>query len=271
MKLDNCAYLDGVLFGKHTCGFYSCIHEVRSALWRLLREGVIPERISFRHTLHRYKDRRSTDLYPILFSMDELSRDLLPEMRSLPSGRFLPTRMKYEDFPFELAGLIERAYFNPSERVLQRMDELRHQYQIDPANTLGVLHRGTDKRREVKLRGPKAWAEQIEKQDEGLRVWIQTDCVGTRTALKGMFRGKREVFHVEQLPAGRTYQSPQRNRDEWSVTFESVMRLLGQCDSLITHAGNCGITPLIYKGKIGKCVTLRHTGEFADIGKIFLA
>jgi len=236
------------LTGIHQSGFYSCINCVRISLYKLISVGIIPEKISFENTLHWYKDCPSEDSYPFLYKTNFQHIDKIN--KSFDNNMFCATEVKHKDLDFKNYIPIENVYFLPSQQVIEKVDSLVKKYNINYNNTLAVLHRGNDKWREAKLSSVETWIKVIEENyKENQRILVQTDELKFKQQLLNYFKD-RCFFFEEMLFSDNAYDNvkPSFNKKNWSLDFESVIRIISKCNTIINHAGNVAMIPILYRG-----------------------
>jgi len=248
---------DKTLYGKHEAGFYSCINTTRASLYELITEGIFPENIDLTHTLNWYKDHPNQNYYNILYKKDLSNID---EVKNFNFKRFCPTGIRFDVLDFKNTDIIEKIYFSPSDKVITTTNFLISKYSIEDSNTLAVLHRGNDKHREAKLVDLNSWIQEIENFYNGERILIQTDEENFKNGFLNHFKDKCFIF--DEMLFNNSYVLPQNNREQWAVNFESIMRIISNSKKIITHSGNCGFVPIIYRGNLKNIIHLYNTGEF---------
>lgn len=251
---------DQTLHGLHESGFYSCINEVRNSLYRLMNEKIYPKKISFENTLAWY--RNSEDLYPILYKTDSSKIDGLKD-HTFNFTYFCPTALDLKTFDFEKADLVEKVYFSPSDRVLERVESLKKKYDIDYENTLAILHRGTDKHREATLLSKDEWCQHIKsRNDKDYRVLIQTDELQFRNCFEDTFPNS---FFFDEMIFRNAYVLPSDFKVQWSVDFEAIMHIISKCKKIVTHSGNVGFIPVLYRRGLHGVSQCFNTGTFVNL------
>lgn len=236
------------LVGTHESGFYSCINCVRISLYKLVSQNILPEKVSLRHTLNWYKSSANFDLYPILYKTDFDKKGSLNT--NFNFDIFCPTALQHNELELDKLSLIEDVYFLPSDVVCETTNTLINKYNIYPDKTLAVLHRGNDKWKETLLSPVEFWIQVIESAyQEGQRILIQTDDEVARQKFLQYF-GDRCFFFEEMLVDNTpdTNVRPKTNKENWAIEFESVMRIISKCKTIINHTGNCALIPIVYRG-----------------------
>jgi hypothetical protein len=248
------------LYGHHQSGFYSCINQVRNSVYTLLNEEIIPENISFQSTLNWY--RNNEDLYPILYKLNLEKKEELKKYK-FNLLKWDPTYELFNNLDLKQIKLIEEVYFSPSDTVLNCIENLEKKYNINYNNTLAVLHRGTDKYKEAKLQTVDWWMEQCDLiVSNADKILFQSDELQFKN--KFLEKYKENIFTFEEMIFENEYITPKTNKIEWSVNFESIMRIISKCYKIFTHAGNGGIIPILYKGNIKNVYQCNHEGKFIN-------
>jgi hypothetical protein len=250
-----------VLFCGHNAGFFSncCV-----TLWNIAdlhsATGRFPARINFSHAFSAYRNSGQllgqTDLYPLFFQpgRQEDPQGIFPYS---PKHRYPPNHGLYRFLDYDrLRPVIER-YFQPSSRAQEVRAELIRHYEIDPATTLAVVYRGTDKSTEVKVASPEAYlglTRTLLLRYPHYRVWIQTDESEVRDMFCRAF-GDR-CFFLHEMPvstnglAVHDLQDHALNMDrsEFGVLLVAVNSLLAQADIVINHTGNMALWLCLFRG-----------------------
>jgi hypothetical protein len=236
-----------LLTGTHFAGFYSCINCTRISLYKLISQGITPEKISLANTLPAYKEYYNQDLYPVLYQKNLKKIDKIKQKNNFEI--FCPTITKHIDMDFEFFKSVEDVFFYPSNNVLVRVGDFLKKYNIDLNNTLAVLHRGNDKWKEAKILSPKKWIEIIDSKLNDQRILLQTDEQEFRDVLKGYYKDR--CFIIGEMLFGSDKENnirPYFNKTQWAIDFESVIRIISKCKTIINHTGNCAFVPIAYRG-----------------------
>jgi len=252
MKLHYSTYCSDtkVITGIHDSGFFSCINCVRVSLYKLISRGIIPERVSFANTLYSYKSNPDQDLYPLLYKTDFSQLNFLNT--KFDYELFCTSAYNHKDIDFKNFNPIEKVYFNPSNLVEEKTNQLIQKYNIDFNNTIAVFHRGNDKWRETSILNTNTWIDIIKQiHKPGEKILIQTDERKTRDAFISYF--KDDCFFFEEMlfeDTPYTNVKPIQQKEKWAIEFDSVVRLLSKCKKLLNHTGNCAFVPTIYRGNL---------------------
>ena len=262
MRLPHCHYDEAnqILYGDHDSGFYSCINEVRNSLCLLLNQKKYPKNISFINTLYWY--RQTEDLYPILYKLNEENIKKL-KTKEFNFEYWCPTAIPFTFLKMDDVKSVEKAYFLSSDIVEQRVKELETKYNIDYDNTIAVLHRGTDKKKEAELQSVEWWIEHTDKIiDKPCRILFQTDEYDFVDKFTQKYQPN--IFIFEEMLFSNGYVVPSNNKIEWCINFESIMRIISKCYKIFTHAGNGGIIPVLYRGSLKNVYHLRSNKEYRN-------
>ena len=247
---------DAILCG-HDSGFFSMCSV---SLWNLADlqrfRGKIPSRIDYSLNFKAFRNpeqiRQKTDLYPVFFKPHSAS--LISPQRRLPyvAHHGLYSLLNYE----RLNPVIDR-FFRPSDRVLAARAELTRRYDIDPAKTIAVVYRGTDKSTEIKVASPEAFlavTQQMLIANPGHRVWIQTDEWEVREIFVRAFADR--CFYVQEMPVstngvvvhGQDDETLSMDRSEFGVLLVAINSLLAQADVVVNHTGNMALWLCLFRG-----------------------
>ncbi len=259
-----------VLFCGHNYGFFSCCCVLLWNIQEIQQIGLpLPSRMDFSQGFEPFKNdaqqAAQADIYPLLFQPGEAGTDTalpqLPRINQHGVYRLLPYR--------RIAPFIER-HFRPSARALDIQHRLVRRYNIDPAKTLAVVYRGTDKSTEVRLAPAEhyvALARRLLMLNPTHRLWIQTDEWAVRQAFRRAF-GER-CFYLHEMPVSSNgkvvhqldEQALQMDRSEFGVLLVAVNSLLAQCDVVINHTGNMALWLCLFRGHG------RNVWQFDDEGR----
>jgi len=253
-----------ILYGNHESGFYSCINCVRISLYKLISLGIVPEEISFLRTLNWYKDQ-NIDYYPILYRLEKQNLDKFKELFEF--DMFCPTAIAYNTLNFEKLTPIEQCYFNPSTCVRLKVQDFIKKYNINFNKTITVLHRGNDKWREATLSPVSEWIKVVEEQyQSGDQILIQTDELSAKEQFINYFKDR--CFFFEEMIFTNNHNTntrPQSEKMIWCINFEAVMRIIANTKILITHSGNSGVIPVLYRGHTNQVTQLLQDGTFLNL------
>jgi hypothetical protein len=257
------------LYCGHSAGFFSSCCVTLWNLQEVQRAGrALPERIDFSASFASFRNadqrQRGTDLYPLFFQPDPGAR--------VPAG--LPRVDHHGLYRFLDYARINPAmarYFQPSEPAVRCRAELVRKYRIDPATTLAVVYRGTDKGTEVRVAPPEAYlaeARRLLARNPGFRIWIQTDEHAVRSMFCREF-GER-CFYLDEMPVssnGRVIHEQEdaalkMDRSDFGVLLIAVTSLLAQCAVVVNHTGNMGLWVCLFRGHA------RGVWQFDDEGRV---
>ena len=239
----------------HSAGFFSSCCVTLWTLQEVPRAGQpMPERIDFSASFAFFRNSEQqqgkADLYPLFF-------------RPGPAPAFpsdfprIDHHGIYRFLDYARINVAMARYFRPSDEAERRRDELARTYRIDPATTLAVIYRGTDKGTEVRVASPEAYLAQARKllvRNPGFRVWIQTDEPAVRSMFCRAF-GER-CFYLDEMPVssdGRVVHEQEdstlnMDRSEFGVLLVAVTSLLAQCAIVVNHTGNMALWVCLFRG-----------------------
>ncbi len=260
----------GVLYGGHNFGFFSCCCVVLWNIREIQQAGLaLPRRIDFSRGFAPFKSdvqrASGADIYPLLFQAGDAG-----ENQGLPRLPRINQHGIYRLLRYNRITPFIQRHFQPSAQALEIQERLITRYNIDPAKTLAVVYRGTDKSTEVKLAPAEhyvALAHQLLMLNPGHRLWIQTDEWVVRQAFRRAF-GER-CFYLHEMPVSNNgkvvhqldEQALQMDRSEFGVMLVAVNSLLARCDVVVNHTGNMALWLCLFRGHG------RNVWQFDDEGR----
>jgi len=230
------------------------------SLWNLADlqdvRGIFPFRIDYSRNFLFFRNaeqrRRNTDMYPLFFKPKPDA--VVDPRRRLP---FVPHHGVYAFLDYQRLNPIIDRFFQPSDRAVEVRADLQRRYSIDPAKTIAVVYRGTDKGTEVMLASPEAFlskTRQLVDENPGHRVWIQTDEEDVRNLFVHEL-GDR-CFYLNEMPVsnngvvvhGQNDETLNVDRGEFGVLLIAVNSLLAQADIVVNHTGNMALWLCLWRG-----------------------
>jgi hypothetical protein len=237
-------------------GFFSCcsvrLHEIIK-FFNLNKR--LPLSVDSSKQFGHYKNNpKNTDENVSKFLFEDLPSKEIPfikEIRYYHTYQYTP----YKLLDFEgITPFIEK-YFNLSQVVLDRIQFLEQKYDIDYENTAAVIYRGNDKITETELGSYSDFinkCREIHNANKNIRFLIQTDEVEFREEFISIF--PNSIF-LDELPAiNKNTKAVVHNtvipneRLNFALNFLSVIKIASKCEHLVTHSGNCGIWPVLFRG-----------------------
>ena len=148
-------------------------------------------------------------------------------------------------------------YFQPTDRVLERVDQITKKYKIDYDNTLVVHKRSTDKWTEIPTI-PKTSVyinkgKEILAENKDLRVLAQSDEQGIIFEMLNSFN--KNCFFIKDLPTARGkmplhYDKSIPNRVQYAVDFFASILIISKCKYVVSHHGNGAFWTALYRGNL---------------------
>jgi len=257
-------------------GFFS---NATTALWAitdLAFEGTAPKQICCTRGWDKYCHRSvdgNLDLYPIFFQPDvRIIDDLWLHVPRFVHGRYVSAKTE-RWHPF-----IKR-WFNPSKRVMEKVEEYIKAYHFDSQKTIGVFYRGTDKKFEIPISNFNNYERVIKflvKKNPESRIFIQTDQEQFRDYVKGVF-GDR-CFFIEEMPVAKGNtglhflkdDELQIDRVEYGIRVLAATYLMSQCKALINCTGNMALWMTFYRGHTNEMYQFDENAVCSDpLGRNF--
>ena len=235
-------------------GFFSNTTTALWALTDLANEGISPKQIQCTRGWDKYCDRSvhgNLDLYPIFFRPDIYQNyDLwIPFPRFVHGRHVLAKTERWHPFV--------KRWFNPSDRVMGKVEKYSKEYEFDPEETIGVFYRGTDKRFEIPISDFRKYRQVLKfllKKNPESRIFVQTDQEEFRDYLISEFGSK--CFYLEEMPVAKGTtglhflkdEELQIDRVEYGVRVLAATHLMSRCKALINCTGNMALWITFYRG-----------------------
>lgn len=144
-----------------------------------------------------------------------------------------------------------KKYFSPSQRILDKKQMLLEKYGLDPANTLGVYYRGTDKKDEVSRVDYSSYINKIQELYTGREtILIQSD-------EKQFIDYAKQVFpdciyftetKVSTTDKGIHYENTKEENYNDIQYFFAAMLILSECKHIVLGISNCSLWMCLYRG-----------------------
>lgn len=277
--LEWCNYYDPetrILHANWDEGFFSNTTTALWALTDLANEGMSPQQIQCARGWDKYCDRSvhgDLDLYPIFFKPDIYQNYELwvPLPRFVHGRHYLAKTERWHPFV--------KRWFNPSDRVMEKVEKYWKEYQFDPDKTIGVFYRGTDKKFEIPISDFRKYRQVLNfllKKDPESRIFVQTDQEEFRDYLIGEF-GSR-CFYLEEMPVAKGStglhflkdEELQIDRVEYGVRVLAATYLMSKCKALINCTGNMALWITFYRGRTNEMYQFDENAECSDpLGRNF--
>jgi hypothetical protein len=211
-------------------------------------------------------------MYPLFFSPGAIEAN-----RGLT---WLP-RVRYHGFycwiDYRRLGRVIRRWFQPSEYARAYQAQWIARYGIDPATTIAVVYRGTDKKTELTLASPRSYVDQARKileRHPDFRILIQTDELAVRDLFVEEFGAR--CFFIEDMPVSRhgvvvhemDDASLQRDRGEFGVMLVAVTELLSRAAFVVNHTGNLALWVCLWRGHSKGVVQFDSAGGVVDFWSV---
>lgn len=151
----------------------------------------------------------------------------------------------YRKLPFEYLAILRNMYFNPSDEVEELVD-------IDFG--IGVLYRGNDKAREMKVPSYDAFFKKIDEllEKKERSIYLLPDECKFKHEMNKRY-GDLVVNPIlpctDKNQSNNFYELPQSERKAHAKKFLAALITLSNCEEIVTHSGNVGLWAAIYRGK----------------------
>ncbi len=282
MRLRNCRYIcstggrDTDLFPEGSTleclwnqGFYSNMTQTFSSLLILLHYGIEPERISYEHGFEHFKTNPREDIFPY-FHLPIQSNVQVPLNKRIHVPSANVVKQQRVNYDFESYSLVLKKFFTPSISVANKIQILTEKYTIEPAQTIAVLYRGTDKHTEVKLASREKYLGVVRallEKHPDCRVLLQTDdgpvldyCM-TELGEKAFHFDETPTTHENRVVWSLMSKYDKGNILEWAQWFDAALRIVSCCKYVVNHTGNVALFQNLYRGSLEGVFQFDEYGE----------
>lgn len=248
----------------HNAGLFSCSSIALEEIMIYYNQyKKLPDAVRRETQYMYYKSAAWDNLIPLLFKETE---DAIPYERD--------ARITYDDkwfqwsdyklIDFESVKPFVNKYFQPSDKVLERVAQLEQDYQIDYKNTVGVLYRGNDKQKECSIAPYEAFGQRIinvVKEDFGVqykedripRILVSPDETEFYDYMSNVwdarFVAPSQWLHMPKDSNTAIFMHlPHSERPEHAINTLAMIIMLSKCKHLVTHSGNMSFWCVLYRG-----------------------
>ena len=245
----------------HDSGFFSNCSTTLETLVQLRGWGFEPaepdcSRIYLSYREHGEERDVHRDVFAHVPAIPLPPRGAMPEASDLFfTGH---NHLHYRERDFAMLAPFMRRFFTPSASVRTVQERLAARAGYDPARTVAICWRGTDKHQEVPptdIGEYIALADRLIASGEADRVLIQTDQAQARDAVVARF-GSRCLF-FDELPVS-TGQAALHHTDlagehglgrvEFARRLVAAVELVSRARHVVTHTGNVGLWIALFRG-----------------------
>lgn len=246
------------LIADHFGGFFSCVNVTFQRIIEYInKHKQLPKFVDASKLFAMYKKYPSQNVTFDFFK---------PYSQTLKGFKFTNKIMYNENYQFKdytktydfnILLPLFRNYFTPSDMVYQVVHELQSKYKIDPANSIGVYYRGTDKKTETLIAPYELFYDKIYevyKKNENMKVILQTDTAQFMDHVNASNKIPKEAFIIiEENAVSYTSngihneKTPEENYKEMFYLFATFL-LLAQSKHFVCSSGNCSAIMMLYRG-----------------------
>lgn len=235
-------------------GFFSCSTE---ALLQLVIHssihGSLPNTVDRKKQYDYHKSESVTDIIPYYFKESTESFEVPAGIQINSDGAYSQF-CDYRTIQFDMMNPYLKKYFQPSDQVVARVNELMKRYRIVPQNTCAIFYRGNDKARETSIASYSEFisqAEEVKALDPEIEFLVQTDEAEFLEFFLQKFPGSKYINEIPRISKQDTWVTEVIGRDlrpQFGIDFFSSVLIIAKCKSIITHSGNCGFWSVLYRG-----------------------
>jgi hypothetical protein len=247
-----------IYFLTHNAGLFSCMSVALDATVR-----TKPQKINSMFGLAWYKKILFINNWNYFFQ--EADKDKVSDLDQraileLDISSFWSYR--YDSIPIKNFTPFVNTYFRPSIKIQNIKRALLDSYELNPLETIGVHHRGTDKITEWDLTPINRFGDEIEKLlSSNLKntILVQSDDNEARRYLSKRFSKEKVVIFEEILPGVGSVGAhliDSYNQQEQVFLYFATVLILSECNFLITHTGNAALWECLIRNNTDKVIQL---------------
>lgn len=237
-----------VLLERHDShGFFSHMMTNMDMMARALNDGLVPI-VDQRVGMDLYRTAPGENVWERYFIQDPSTQHVLD---CATRWRFEEPRYQFEYFPHTSAANLQQAFgrmfvsqhirFQPA--VWENLNRIKAENRWDPANTLGVFYRGTDKRCDGTPVPPmEAFLEPVERLlhgKSGVRLHLQTD---DQRFIDFMLSRFPQATYIEEFQVSQDgkpiHFNSRKSPYELGMEATALMLLLSDCRFLVKSKSN---------------------------------
>ena len=226
---------------------------------KLLNVGIFVRKIDFSGSMSSFKNKGNKDLYYDLFDSSRAQFKPLivnnVEFEVWDVNHKIYKRLALADLS-KAANLI----FPPSMVVRNEVHNFIEEVDINLKETVAICYRGTDKKDEVEPAAIERYIEVVEEICDvagfAFNVLIQTDQKQARDAVIKHFGSRARYSKVLPVTEGDVAihnlefgEEIKLTREEFAIKFMASVRVISQCEYVVTHTGNVGAWIAILRGE----------------------
>ena len=167
----------------------------------------------------------------------------------------------YRDIDFFSIAPFMTDYFSVVPEIIALANAIQAKYDVDPANTCVIFHRGNDKGLEVRLPDYDDYAVRARAVIEkfpGTKILLQSDETEFFTAFGGAFPEavsfQAEIRHMSRRASTVDVECASiASNHEMSKNFLAIMLIMSRCRFVVCGSGNCAMWVALFRGN-AKCV-----------------
>lgn len=250
----------------HNAGLFSCCTIALEQIMVFFNLNKrLPLQVDRKEQYLHYKQSPEQDLIPILFKETDDDIPYLQDSRiTVDSKWFQWSDYKMIDFA-SVKPFVDK-YFQPSNKVLERVAQLEQDYEINYENTVGVLYRGNDKQKECSIAPYLDFSKKIlevvqsdfgaqYKEDRIPRILVSPDETEFYDYMSKVwdtcFVSPSQWLHMPKDNNTAIFMHlPHNERPEHAINVLAMIIMISKCKHVISHTGNMSFWCAAYRGNV---------------------
>jgi hypothetical protein len=244
--------MDNDLIILHNSGFFSCCSVAMEEICKFYNENKYFPTIDRSNQFYWYKEHQKQDLSSIIYTPTVLPPIESDVIKFYWHSQFAP----YKDLDYSSLSKLIDGYFNPSDNILSRLQELTNDISVDVDNIISVCYRGNDKSTETMIPSYSNFikkVEEVSKQFDTPLFYLQTDEQDFADIFLEKFKNTYVNYRIPMIKKDiskaiqHTIPNFTKEKFEFSCNFLASLLFMSKTKAVITHSGNVGIWIALYR------------------------
>lgn len=240
----------------HNAGLFSCCTIALEQIMVFFNLNKrLPLQVDRKEQYLHYKQSPEQDLIPILFKETDDDIPYLQDSRITADSKWFQWS-DYKLIDFASVKPFVDKYFQPSDRVLERIAQLEQDYEINYENTVGVLYRGNDKQKECSIAPYEEFDDKMsELFDVDIRYLVspdETEFLNYVTANNppNIISPSQWLHMPKDNNTAIFMHLPHNERPEHAINVLAMIIMISKCKHVISHTGNMSFWCAAYRGNV---------------------
>jgi organic radical activating enzyme len=246
-------------------GFYSHINSYIETINYALTNDIQINNISYKDSWKLYSEN-GDDFYNIFFKTAELKILNYPKNIKIFNDKQYDTCSHFKYSNIEYANKIINMYFNDSDFIKNKINELTNKYNIQPENTISVYYRATDKTENYPSPKLDDYISQIKiilNNNLNLNILFQSDSIDATNKFKNEFKS---CIIIEELSRTNKFKGIHKliknedlNKD--IIILQSIVCIMAKSKYLICNCSSVSSFMILKRGNSQNVIQFQKNGK----------